>query len=71
MVQIKLTPISFHHISKSKHYFWLYRCECGRQKVISKNDVPFYKKLGYNIEDDSFEKVGLVHYRIIKHLPHD
>ncbi|HLX54756.1 MAG TPA: GNAT family N-acetyltransferase [Aquella sp.] len=30
--------------------------------------VPFYKKLGYNIEGDSFEEVGLVHYKMVKKL---
>jgi predicted GNAT family N-acyltransferase len=32
------------------------------------NAVSFYKKLGYNIEGDSFKEIGLVHYKMVKKL---
>ena len=35
----RLTPLRFSHIGKDRVSFYEYRCECGREKVISKCHV--------------------------------
>lgn len=34
----KLTAIEFNHI-KNKQHFWLFKCDCGNMKIISKGEV--------------------------------
>lgn len=34
-----LTAIKFDHKSKKGDYYWLFRCDCGREKIIRKGDV--------------------------------
>ena len=36
----KLTAVKFDHANKAKHY-WLYKCDCGNDKVAGKADVTF------------------------------
>lgn len=35
----KLTPIRFHHKNTSSKGYWLYKCSCGVEKVIRKDNV--------------------------------
>ncbi len=34
-----LTAISFSHLNKFKHHCWLFKCDCGKEKIISKAKV--------------------------------
>ena len=45
--------------------------ENGIKKVVLHariNAVPFYEKLNYRIEGDSFEEVGIKHFRMFKNI---
>ena len=35
----KLTAINFHHKSKWREAYWLFRCDCGNEKVVCVNNV--------------------------------
>ena len=35
----RLTAVKFHHKDKWSHQYWLFRCDCGNEKVIVASDV--------------------------------
>lgn len=56
-----LTAIRVNHISKGRHEHWLFRCDCGKEKVISKYSVVSGKQTSCGCQR---EKHGCCNERI-------
>ena len=54
----RLTPLRFSHIGKDRVSFYEYRCECGREKVILKNNVGRTKSCGCLFKEVSWKNLN-------------
>ncbi len=57
----KLTAIKFSEIRKSRH-FWLFKCDCGKEKTLSKGNVISGKTtscgcVAHNISGESYKEL--------------